>query len=198
MPQDLRVDAYIERANDFAKPILELIRSRVHAACPEAEETLKWGMPTFVYKGESLAGMAAFKAHASFSFWQRGDIAGAPQKQGEGMGQFGRLTGVYDLPEQAIFAAMVHEACALIDSGAKVRRKTAGPKAGIAMPDDFAAALDAADARARFDAFPPGARREYLEWITDAKRPETRAKRIAEAVPWIAEGKKRNWKYEKC
>ena len=162
MSKDERVDAYIARQADFARPILEHLRATVHAACPECEEAMKWSMPAFLYKGKQLAGMAAFKAHATFGFWQRSGERGEESKAGA-MGDFGRLTNVADLP------------------------------------DDLAAALRASPAaQTTYDGFPPGCRREYLEWVTSAKRPETRSKRIAEAVQMMAEGKKRNWKYEGC
>ena len=197
MSRDDRVDAYIAGQAGFARPILEQLRERVHAACPDCEETLKWSMPAFLYKGKQLAGMAAFKAHATFGFWHRGEVAGEQAKPGA-MGDFGRLASIEDLPDERAFAAMVHKAMALIDAGAKtVRSKTA--KSPIQMPPDLAAALAASpSARATFDGFPPSCRREYLEWVTEAKRPETRARRIAQAVEMMAAGKRRNWKYEAC
>jgi hypothetical protein len=154
-------------------------------------------MPAFLYKDKQLAGMAAFKAHATFGFWQRSGEPGADSKP-SAMGDFGRLTDPSDLPDDARFAALVAKNMALIDAGAKtVRSKT--PKPPIEMPQDLAAALAASpDAQATFQGFPPGCRREYLEWVTQAKRPETRAKRIAQAVEMMAEGKRRNWKYEAC
>lgn len=197
MSKDPRVDAYIARQADFARPILEHVRAAMHAAGPDIEEDIKWSMPAFTYKGKSLAGMAAFKAHATLGFWDRQEVRGSEAKQGA-MGDFGRLTSVADLPGEAEFAEMIRHATALIDAGAKpVRNKTV--KAPIAMPDDLAAALAAnPPAQASYDAFPPSAQREYLEWVTEAKRPETRAKRLAQAVEWMAEGKRRNWKYEAC
>lgn len=197
MSRDARVDAYIARQADFARPILEHVREVMHRACPQAQEAIKWGMPAFLYKDKQLAGMAAFKAHATLGFWQRSEEQGAEAKKGA-MGDFGRLASLDDLPGEAALAAMVHNAMALIDAGAKtVRTKTAKP--ALAMPDDLAAALSAnSAAQATYDGFPPGSRREYLEWVIEAKRPETRARRIAQAVEQMAEGKKRNWKYENC
>jgi uncharacterized protein YdeI (YjbR/CyaY-like superfamily) len=198
VPHDARIDEYIHRQADFAKPILRHLRETVHAACPEAEETLKWSMPTFLYKGEQLAGMAAFKAHASFGFWRGSLVLGDETKSDEGMGQFGRLTSVDDLPEPAVLAGMIRKAMELTDAGVKpVRNKTT--KALLPMPDDLRAALDAEPAAARtFDAFSPSSQREYVEWVTTAKQAATREKRIAQTVEWVAEGKKRNWKYENC
>ena len=197
MSRDERVDAYIAKQADFARPILQHLREAVHAACPECEEAIKWSMPAYMYQGKQLAGMAAFKAHATFGFWQRSGERGEDSKAGA-MGDFGRITSLADLPDPDQFAALVHKNMALIDAGAKtVRNKT--PKPPIDMPDDLAAALAAnPTAQATYDGFPPGCRREYLEWVTGAKRPETRAKRIAEAVAMMAEGKRRNWKYEAC
>lgn len=198
MKTDPRVDAFIENKAEFARPILRHIRSVVHRACPEIEETIKWGMPSFTYKGQILAGMAAFKEHATFGFWRSTEVTGAAGRE-TGMGQFGRLTSVADLPDEAALEAMVRKAAALIDSGPKKPRPVRRPKPAIEMPADFAAALSAnSAAQAVYDGFPPGQKREYLEWITEAKRAETRASRIAQAVEWIEEGKRRNWKYEKC
>ena len=195
---DPRIDAYIARQFEFARPILAELRTAVHRACPQVEETLRWSMPSFTYKGKILCQMAAFKAHAVFGFWQGREVAGETEKP-SAMGQFGRLTSPADLPPPAELDALIAKAAALIDTGAKTPRAVKQPKPEIAMPDDFAAALSAsASARASFDGFPPSARRDYLEWVTEAKQPATRAKRIAQAVEWLAEGKRRNWKYEKC
>lgn len=197
MSRDPRVDAYIARQADFARPILEHIRAAMHAAGPQIDEDIKWGMPAFTYKGKPLAGMAAFKAHASLGFWDRQETGGEARKEGA-MGDFGRVASIADLPGEAALADLIRRGAALIDAGAKpVRNKSV--KAPIAMPDDLAAALAASpSAQANYDAFPPSAQRDYLEWITEAKRPETRAKRLALAVDWMAEGKRRHWKYEAC
>lgn len=199
MSTDPRIDAYIARQADFARPILEHLRSAVHAACPEAEETLKWSMPHFLYKGQMLAGMAAFKAHATFGFWRAKEVLGGTGAERDAMGQFGRLTSVADLPPGDVLKALIGKAMALTDSGSRPARPKAAPKPELETPPELATALAANPAaRATFDGFPPGCRREYVEWVIDAKRPETRDKRIAQAVEWMAEGKRRNWKYENC
>ena len=198
MSRDERIDAYIARQADFARPILEHLRAAVRAACPSCEETLKWSAPTFMYGKEQLAMMAAFKAHATFGFWKGSLVVGENDRQTSAMGQFGRLTSVADLPDDETLHTLIRKAMALTDAGVKPARAK-HPKPPIAVPDDLRAALDAeSKASATFDAFPPGARRDYLEWITEAKQAATRDKRIAQAVEWMAEGKKRNWKYEKC
>lgn len=193
------VDAYIERALPFARPILHRLRAIVHRACPSVTETLKWGMPAFDYKGP-LAGMAAFKQHCVFGFWKDrllSDPTGALQKtQRTAMGNLGCIRTLADLPPAATLAALVKEAARLNDAGVKVPRTVRARKA-IAMPPEFAKALRARRrALETFDALPPGHQREYLEWIVEAKRDETRAKRIATAVTWLSQGKRRNWKYE--
>src|SRR6185503_20000460 len=98
MSRDPRIDAYIARQADFARPILEHLRETVLAACPEAEETLKWSMPNFLYRGKILANMAAFKAHAAFGFWRSSEVLGETGAERESMGQFGRLTSIGQLP----------------------------------------------------------------------------------------------------
>jgi len=198
MPSDPRIEAYIERQADFAKPILRHIRARVHCACPEVVETIKWGRPFFDYGGHPLAIMAAFKAHASFGFWRRDALATG--LEGDALGQFGRLTSLDDLPDDAEFDRLVREAASLVDSGAgALQRKPKGAKPEAVVPEELAAAL-AQDpvAAATFNAFPPSCRRDYCEWVGEAKRPETRAKRLTETLALLREGKRRNWKYESC
>lgn len=197
---DPRVDAYIARSADFAKPILEYVRAQVHEACPGVEETIKWGMPTFMHAGGILCGTAAFKRHASFGFWKHALVVsdGSPA---EGMGSFGKLSSVADLPAKRQLLAYLKKAVRLNEQGVRTpaARKAATPKPLPEIPADFAAALRAdAAAKTAFEGFAPSHRREYLEWILDAKREETRARRIAQAVEWLAEGKSRNWKYENC
>jgi len=201
-----RVDAYIEKAQPFAQPILRKIREMVHAHHPEIGEAIKWGMPMFTYKGKNLCHMAAFKAHAAFGFWRREGAekreADAHGDAAEGMGQFGKLTSVDELPPQKTVAELMDEGMALIDGAAKTRAapEKRPPRAIVSeTPPTLAAALAAnSEARATYDAFPPSARRDYDEWIAEAKRDDTRDKRVAQAVEWLAEGKKRHWKYEKC
>jgi uncharacterized protein YdeI (YjbR/CyaY-like superfamily) len=198
MTGDRRIDDYIAARAEFARPILEHLRSAVHAACPEVEETLKWGMPHFLYKGQMLAGMAAFKAHATFGFRRGKEVVGETAAEREAMGQFGRLTSVDDLPKPEVLAQLIREAMALTDAGSKpARGKTAKPP--VEVPEELRRALDASPAAtAAFDGFSESCRREYAQWVSEAKRQETRDKRVAQAVEWIAQGKRRNWKYENC
>jgi uncharacterized protein YdeI (YjbR/CyaY-like superfamily) len=195
---DPRIDAYIATRAEFARPILSTLRAAVHLACPEVEESLKWSMPSFGYRGKILCQMAAFKEHATFGFWQGREVTGEAERP-SAMGQFGRLTSVDDLPPPDELDALIRRAMDLIDSGARVPRPVKHAKPEIEIPDDLAAALAANPAaQATYDGFPPSCRRDYLEWVAEAKRPETRAKRVAQAIEWMAEGKRRNWKYEKC
>jgi uncharacterized protein YdeI (YjbR/CyaY-like superfamily) len=199
MSHDPRIDAYIARQADFARPILEHLRAAVHAACPDCEETLKWSMPHFLYKGRMLAGMAAFKAHATFGFWRGKEVTGGTGKEREAMGSFGRIESLADLPDEATLDSLIRKAMAVTDSGAKPPRPAKAPKPEIEMPDDFRTALAAnPTAAATLEGFPPSARRDYLQWVVEAKRPETRASRIAQSVEWLAEGKRRHWKYQDC
>ena len=198
MKTDDRIDAYIERQAEFAKPILRHLRATVHAACPDCEETLKWSMPTFMYHKEILAGMAAFKQHATFGFWRGSLVVGQENDQASGMGQFGKLTKIDDLPPRKALEALVKKAMRLTDEGVKPPRDK-HKKEAFTVPQDMRAALDANPAAAAtFEGFPPSAQREYVEWITEAKRDETRIKRLNQAVEWMAEGKRRHWKYENC
>ena len=198
MKKDPRIDAYIDRQAEFAKPILRHLRATVHAACPDCEEGMKWSSPHFLYKGQMLAGMAAFKQHATFGFWKGSLVVGQGNEQMSGMGQFGRLTSVDDLPPRKELEALVRKAMQLTDDGVKAPRDK-HKKPPLSVPQDLRAAIDAVPAAAAtFEGFPPSCQREYVEWVTEAKREETRSKRLAQTVEWLAEGKKRNWKYENC
>ena len=194
MSTDPRIDAYIAKAAPFAQPILAHVRALVHQALPGAGETIKWSMPHFTLDGKNVAGMAAFKAHCAFMIHGDG-------RQGEAMGQYGKIATVADLPADAELIANLKAAAERIQTaGTALKPRTIKtPKAEIAMPPEFAAALAKVPAaEATLAAFAPSHRREYLEWITTAKAEATRDKRIAQAVEWLAEGKKRNWKYENC
>lgn len=194
--RDSRIDAYIAAAAPFAQPILERVRTVVHEACPQVEETLKWGMPTFVHAGGILAGMAAFKRHVSFGYWKHDLVMGGAPR--EGMGSYGKLASPRELPPKKTLIADIRRAMKLNEEGARTPRASAKPKAAPAMPPDLEAALAKnRKARATFDAFAPSHRREYVEWIVEAKRAETRSRRVAQAVEWLAEGRRRHWKYER-
>ncbi|NGZ83916.1 YdeI/OmpD-associated family protein [Duganella aceris] len=195
---DSRVDAYIAKSADFAQPILEHLRAVVHAACPEVEETIKWGFPHFMYKG-MMCSMASFKAHCALNFW-KAELLMAYEANREAMGQFGRIASLKDLPSKKVLTAYIKQAMKLNDDGvaAPARAKPAEARA-LTIPDELAAALKQAPAaRRHFDAFSPSKQRDYAEWIAEAKTEATRNRRLEQAIEWIAEGKSRNWKYEKC
>ncbi|MDB6164259.1 MAG: hypothetical protein JWL98_1691 [Xanthomonadaceae bacterium] len=197
--RDPRIDAYIARQAEFARPVLAYMRDVVHEACPDVEETMKWSVPSFVYAGGILCGMAAFKQHASFGYWKHALVVGADQAR-DGMGSYGKLTALADLPPKKQLVADIRKAMKLNEDGVKTTaaRRTARPRP-LVVPADLAAALRKnAKAGATFERFPPGQQREYVEWITQAKREETRQKRLLQAIEWMADGKRRNWKYEKC
>jgi uncharacterized protein YdeI (YjbR/CyaY-like superfamily) len=195
---DPRIDAYIGRAESFAQPILNHVRARVHAAAPEAEETMKWSAPSFTVDGKILLMMAAFKAHAAVNFWRGQEIGDGGPKAGA-MGQFGKLTLVDDLPSDRELDVLIREAATLAKTAPAPRKTKHAPKPAPQMHPDFARALAGnAKAKAVLDGFSPSAQRDYLEWISEAKHDATRAKRIATAVEWLAEGKKRHWKYQNC
>jgi uncharacterized protein YdeI (YjbR/CyaY-like superfamily) len=193
--KDPQVDSYIDNAGDFAKPILKRLRAAVHTACPDVEEAMKWSFPHFMYKG-MLCSMASFKEHAAFGFWKGSLVLGDKSKNAEAMGQLGRLTTVADLPPKAMLSAYIETAIALNDDGVKVARvRRAAPKA-VRVPAELAAALEkSARAQATFAAFSPSHKREYIEWITEAKSAATRARRVETAIEWMTVGKARNWKY---
>ncbi len=194
------VDAYIAKSADFAKPILMRIREVVHAACPETVEELKWSFPHFSYKG-LLCSMAAFKEHAVFGFWK--GVLVVPDAPQEGMGQLGRLTSVKDLPSKKVLTGYIKKAMQLNDEGvqaphvAKARAKAKMARPLVIPPELTAALKKNKKASANFEKMPPSHQREYAEWIAEAKREETKVKRVVQAIEMIGDGKSRNWKYER-
>jgi uncharacterized protein YdeI (YjbR/CyaY-like superfamily) len=199
---DARVDAYIEKAAPFAKPILEHIRQVVHNASPKITETVKWGMPFFDYKGP-VCMMASFKQHLGFGFWKASRLSDPDSllrgsDEEAAAGSFGQIERIEDLPSDDALIGFVLQMIAINESGIKEAKKPAALKAEIAMPDDFKNLLSSnATAVGYFEDFSPSKQREYLEWIIEAKSDATRQKRMEQAVEWISEGKSRNWKYQK-
>lgn len=195
------VDAYIEKSEPFAQLILKEIRSRVHEACPEVEEVIKWQFPNFVYKG-NLCSMAAFTKHCSFTFW-KGKILTDPDKilttvGKTSMGQFGKLTFVSDLPDRSVMIKYIKEAIRLNEEKITVVKKKGKAATLQAIPDEVTAAFkNNPSASSVFDAFSISNKNDYIEWIADAKRESTRQKRIQTMLEWLEEGKVRNWKYRK-
>jgi uncharacterized protein YdeI (YjbR/CyaY-like superfamily) len=190
MKTDPRVDAHVEKAAEFARPILKALRAQAHAICPEAEETIKWGMPSFSYRGKNLGGFAAFKSHVAFF------VHGERKEDGaEGMGEFGRMRTMADLPSKAAMAKLLKVRMKAIEAGPAAAPKSAKPPPEV--PADLAKALKASKpAAATFKALSPFHQRDYVTWIMDAKQDATRARRIGQAIGWLAEGKARNWKYD--
>jgi uncharacterized protein YdeI (YjbR/CyaY-like superfamily) len=192
-----QVDAYIAKAQPFAQPILKHIRALVHETCPDCEEKIKWGFPAFDYKGPFM-GMASFKAHAVFAFW-KAKLIDDPKGllvEDEAMGHGGRLTSLKDMPSDRDMKNFIKQAMKLNDEGIKIAKPKSAPKPEAQVPDYFAKALKKnALAKRVFEGFSPSQRREYIEWLTEAKTDATREKRLETAIEWISEGKIRNWKY---
>jgi len=198
MPKtDPRVDAYIRKAKPFAQPILAHLRKVVHRAVPDVEETMKWSSPHFDYKG-MFCGISAFKEHVGFGFWKGALLAEhLPGKDMSAAGQFGRIASMQDLPSDRELTRILKIAKKLNDDEVKAPL-TRKPRPELKAPADLLGALAKnKKAKATFDKFPPGQRREYIAWVIEAKQAATRAKRIETAVEWMAEGKIRNWKYAK-
>ncbi|MFC0351947.1 YdeI/OmpD-associated family protein [Undibacterium danionis] len=198
--QDPRIDAYIEKSAEFAQPILCHIRAMVHQHCPDVSETIKWSMPHFEYKGSIFCHFAAFKQHCALGFWL-GALLQIDSKLEKAMGDFGRITSLGDMPNDKDFAKLLKQAIKLHDAGAKIpaRSKAGAEKKELEIPSEFLSALKKnKSAFATFDAFPYSQKKEYVMWYTEAKTEATRDKRLTQAIEWMAEGKRRNWKYEKC
>jgi len=202
---DPRVDAYIEKAAHFAQPVLKHIRKLMHQACPQITESVKWGMPFFIQQGVILANMAAFKQHCAFGFWgseMKKLLAADGLESSQAMGSMGRITGMEDLPSDKMLLGYMRRAGELVDSGERTKsidRPKKTVKRPVRIPAELAAALKKNKLAAKaFEGFSPSCRREYAEWIAEAKRPETREKRLAQAIAWMAQGKTRYWKYANC
>lgn len=198
-PYDKRIDAYIEKSAEFAQPVMTHLRELIHKGCPEVTETLKWSMPSFEYKG-LLCGFAAFKQHCTFGFWKQSLMeTDAFPKNKTAMGSFGRITSLKDLPSDKVMLGLIHQAMELNEKGIKVPKKAPSPKKELVVPDILTKALSKNKAaKTTFENFPYSCKKEYVEWITEAKTEPTRDKRLASTIEWLAEGKRRNWKYENC
>ena len=196
---DARIDAYIEKSAHFAQPILIHLRKLIHKACPDVTETVKWSMPSFGYKG-ILCGFAAFKQHCTFGFWKQSLMeTDAFPKNKTAMGSFGRITSLKDLPSDKVMIGLIHQAMELNEKGVKATKKPTTGKKDLAVPDELAKVLSKnKKAKSVFDNFSYSQKKEYVEWITEAKTEPTRNKRLATTVEWLSEGKRRNWKYENC
>ena len=200
MPKlDKRVDAYIAKSADFAQPILKHLRKLIHEACPEVEETIKWSFPCFDYKGP-FCSMAAFKQHCTFGLWKAALIPDPKgilsEKKTDAMGSLGRITGFKDLPSDKVIIGFIKAVKKLNDDGIKLPAKKPAAKKELIIPDYLIKAIKKnKKAFFVFDEFSPSHKREYVEWITEAKTEETRTKRIETMMEWLVEGKSRNWKY---
>jgi len=202
---DPRVDVYIAKCAPFAQPILEHLREIIHSAVPEVEETVKWSMPFFMYKGIILGNIAGFKQHCSFGIWKENLqplMKDGVEERGDGMGSFGKLKSMEDLPSDKDLKKVLKEAATKIAKGERTKnweRPVKKDRPVSVVPPALEAALKKNKAASKnFAAMSPSCRREYCEWIADAKRDATRDERVLTAVDWIAEGKRRNWKYESC
>ena len=203
---DPRVDAYIEKAAPFAQPILRHLRKLMHQACPQVTESMKWSMPFFIQQGVILANMAAFKQHCAFGFWgsdMKGILARDGHTSSEAMGTLGRISSVRDLPSDKMLLIYMTQAGQLVESGERQKsidsRMRSPNRKPLRIPAELSAALKKNKLAAKaFEGFSPSCKREYADWIAEAKRPETREKRLAQAISQIAQGKSRHWKYENC
>ncbi|WP_295773322.1 DUF1801 domain-containing protein [uncultured Mucilaginibacter sp.] len=198
---DIRIDDYITKSAEFAQPVLIHLRTLVHQACSQIQETIKWSMPFFEYKG-TVCNMAAFKQHCTFGFW-KGKLLPDPHgilnmKDENAMGQLGRITGLSDLPPDEVLIQYIKEAIALNENGVKVEKAKPATKADLVIPDYFIDFLNQhPKAAAQFNQYGYSHQKEYVQWITEAKTETTRLKRMQTSVEWLSEGKSRNWKYQK-
>ena len=197
--RDSRIDDYIAKSADFAQPILKHLRELVHAGCPDVEETMKWSRPHFMHQG-MLCGISAFKNHCTFGFWKGQILFGAREDLREGMGQFGRITSLSDLPTDDIIIGYIRKAAQLNKEGINLPAKPKPKeKKELVIPEYFTMALKKnKKAMAAFEGFSYSHKKEYVQWITEAKGEDTRQRRMNQALTWMAEGKPRHWKYANC
>lgn len=201
---DPRVDEYIDKSAAFAKPILHHLRRVVHAACPDVKETIKWSFPNFEYAGSILCSFAAFKQHCAFGFWLTSEMSDPDNLLQRGsektsMGHLGQIRSITDLPAEDVLIRYIKEAMVLNEKGVKMKREKPATPVKLETPSWFLDALKQKEATMiAFEKFSPSQKKEYIEWVTEAKTEATRAKRVTSALQWIAEGKTRNWKYAKC
>lgn len=201
---DPRIDLYISRSADFARPVLDHIRVLVHKNCPDVQETIKWSFPHFDYAGGILCSMAAFKQHCSFGFWL-GSVMSDPHQilspvgERSGMGHFGQMRSLDDLPSDKILGQYIKEAMKLLEKGVKLPKKEKTTAVDITTPPELVSALKKSKkAMMTFERFSPSHKKEYIQWITEAKTEATREKRVLTTIEWLEEGKIRNWKYQDC
>jgi uncharacterized protein YdeI (YjbR/CyaY-like superfamily) len=193
-----RIDAYIAKAQPFARPILTKVRDRVHAVVPGVEEAIKWGMPAYTVGGRIILITAAFKGHAALNFWRGQELQSSHSTVGA-MGQFGKIGSLDELPSDLDLDRLIGEAAELAKNAPSPRKAKHEPKPVPELHPEFKVALSRAPkAKAALDSFPPSAQRDYFEWIAEAKQDSTRHKRIATAIEWLSEGKRRHWKYQNC
>lgn len=195
------VDVYIAKAAPFAQPVLNHLRELIHKTCPEVEENIKWGMPSFEYKG-MLCGFASFKQHCTFGFWKaslmKDKVLMENARSESAMGHLGRITSLKDLPSDKKITAWIKEAMKLNVEGKKIIKAKPVVKKDLVIPAYISAAIKKnKKAWGTFEQFSPSAKKEYVEWITEAQSEETKNKRLSQAIEWMAEGKPRNWKYMK-
>jgi len=202
MKTEKRIDEYIESAEPFARPVLAHLRKLVHECCPDVEEAWKWSFPNFMYNGQILCHMAAFKKHCSFGFWKTAflpDPDNILDTNAKTMGHLGAIRSLKDLPKDSILKKYIRSAMKLNDEGVKLLRKkpTEQQKSMLKIPDYLAAALTRnAMASLVFKEFSYSNKKEYVDWLEEAKTEGTRTKRLEQAIEWIAAGKSRNWKYK--
>src|SRR5438270_1264994 len=179
------VNDSLANAPEGTRPILVRLRRIFRQASPKLEEAIKWGVPCYLFKGP-VGGFAAYKQHVSWGLWKSRALNDPEGLLGRGVSVMaGKITKVSEIPPAAKIIALIEQVIALNEAGIK-SPKPPEPE----LPADFAAAMKKAGKAARhYAAFTPARKWQYVNWVTQAKRAETRAKRIEIAVERIGEGK---------
>jgi uncharacterized protein YdeI (YjbR/CyaY-like superfamily) len=201
MAKNTTHDSYIKSAAPFAQPILSHLRHLVHKACPDVVETIKWGFPHFEYKGV-LCSMAGFKNHCTFGFW-KASLMDDTEKvlhvaEKHSMGHFDRITSLTDLPSDKVLLSYIKQAAKLNEDDIKLTPRKIATDKKLSVPAYFLKALNGNEAAFEtFKNFSYSNKKEYVQWVEEAKTEATRQKRLETAIDWMSEGKIRNWKYVK-
>lgn len=191
------VDNYIAKAPEFARPICEALRKLIHKAAPELRETIKWSSPCFEGRG-LICGLGAFQKHVRLFFFKGAQVPDPDGVFADGednaSGRSAKFFSLEEIPVKKLERLI--RAAAQLDAEGKVKPPPRARRPELPMPKEFAATLKRSPkARTYFETLSPSCRREYVEWISAAKRDETRERRLAEAIEMLSEGRRRNEPY---
>lgn len=182
--------------NEEYRPLLEKLRSILLST--ELEEKMKWGIPTYCWKNKNIAGIGAFKSYAGLWFFNgsflkdpNDVLINAQKGKTKGMRQW-RFRSIEEINENLVLQYIV-EAIQNQKEGKEIKPE----KKPLIIPAELKEALASDSQLAEaFDALTLSCRKEYAEHISEAKRPETKQKRLEKIKPMISEKVGLNDKYK--